>query len=127
MPRMTNPKIIDIDAILAEEEDEAAPTVKVKLLGREWDFQTGVNTFTFSAIMAGDVGAMSQFIVNSVVEEQRTEFGAALMKMSGMTPKKLNLLLSSIVEAVAERPTKQPSASSRPVTKRTSAPKSRAR
>lgn len=126
---MTNAKPIDIDAMLAEGEDatEAQQTVKVMLLGREWDFQVGINTFTFSAIMAGDVGAMSQFIINVVVEDQRAEFASALHRATGMTAPKLNKLLTSIVEAVSERPTKQPSGSSRPASKRTSAPRSRAR
>lgn len=121
---MTNPKIIDLDSELGFENDEPVPTKKIKLFGREWTIVCDLNTFTMADIASGDAGSIARFVRNIVVEDEQSDFSAALSAAKNMTGEKLGQLLAALIEAASERPTKSPSPSARTAKKKTSALKS---
>jgi hypothetical protein len=118
-------KRLDLDALLGEPEPEQ--TNPISLFGRDWDVVVGINSFTVSRIQANDTGAISDFLTNSVIEDQRDDFRKTLAAQKGMKPERLLKLVEVIIEAATEHPTKSPSVSSRSASKRTSAPRSAAR
>lgn len=122
---MTTPKRANLDLVLGD--DEPIVTKPITLLGREWDVVCGLNFFTLSSIGAGDPGAVARFLTNVVVADQREAFATALATAPNLDGEKLGKIVNALVEVAAERPTAPPSSSLRPVSKRTSAPKSVAR
>ncbi len=116
---------INIDEILGEPEPLHFEVVTA--FGRDWKIVSGLNHFTLSLAAGGDAGAIGSFIQNATVSEQRAEWTAALKEQRGLEGERLEKLVSSLIEAASKRPTESPSASSRPATKRTSAPRSAAR
>lgn len=125
MSGMANPKRINLDDLLGE--DEPVLTKPITLFGREWDVICGLNFFTLSAIGAGEPGAVAQFLRNTVVPDQRDAFATAMSAAANLDAEKLGKIVNALVEVASERPTTQPSVSSRPASKRTSAPRSVAR
>ena len=125
MSGMANPKRTNLDDLLGE--DEPVLTKPITLFGREWDVICGLNFFTLSAIGAGEPGAGAQFLRNTVVPDQRDAFATAMSAAANLDAEKLGKIVNALVEVASERPTTQPSVSSRPASKRTSAPRSVAR
>ena len=118
-------KTIDIDKLVGG-SDEPIHTVKVKLFQREWDVVCDVNSYAITALSAGDVEAYRDFLVNSVVDEQRAAMKETLLRQRGLSAERFMAIINAIMEVVMERPTESASASSRTPTKRTSAPRSTA-
>jgi hypothetical protein len=124
MPAM--PKPIDLDALLDPNDAEPAVVV-VRLFGRDWKVLSNINTFSLSAISGGDTAAISRFLRNMVVPDERDDFAAAFADQPNLDGERLGKILTVLIEAVSGNPTTAPSGSSPRATKKTSAPKSPAR
>lgn len=105
---------------------DSAPTIPFRCFGADWHLDTDVNAFTLSELSTGDTNALVTFIGGMIVEDEREAFLAALREVKGMNGERLGKLVGLMIEEASERPTQQPSASSRTASKRTSSPKSRA-
>lgn len=116
-------KVIDLDRQVGDSE-EPIHTVKIKLFQREWDVVCDVNSYALTALSSGDVEAYRDYLVNSVIDEQRSAMKEALLRQRGLTAERFMTIINAVMEVVMERPTKSASASSRTPTKRTSAPRS---
>lgn len=122
---MTTKKVIDLDAQLGfDEPDEPLHTKTVSLFGREWTVVCDLNSFGMTAFMTGDVQGIVELLLGLVVEGERDDFVKALSRKRNLDAEKLRDIINALIEVAAEVPTKQPSASSRTATKRTSKPKS---
>lgn len=117
---------IDLDAQLAEVEDEPVHTKTIKVFGREWTLVCDVNAFNMTGLMGGKPEAILGFFDDVIHPDQLADFKTTLAQQKKFGGEKLGVLLGAMVEAASERPTKQPSVSSRGATKRTSAPRSAA-
>ena len=115
----------DIDALLPEDEEEI-PTKPIKLFGRIWTLLCDVNSFGIAALSSGDYTSLTPMMVGLIVESERAEFAAAFGKQRNMKPERLLKIFETMVEVASERPTKQPSASSRTAQTTRRAPKSAA-
>lgn len=118
-------KIIDLDAQIGP-ADAPLVTRKVKLFGEEWDVVCDVNSFTLASLLNGDVQAYTEFLLTSVIDEQRAAMRRALTSQRNLDAERLAAITNALVEVMSARPTESPSASSRTVSKRTSSPKSAA-
>lgn len=116
-------KIIDLDAQLPESNTPVV-TRKVKLFGEQWDVVCDINSFTLASLLTGDVQAYTEFLLSSVVEDQRAAMRRALTAQRNLDPERLASITNALVEVMSERPTESPSASSRTASKRTSSRKS---
>lgn len=124
---MTKP-IIDLDEQLGFTVDaEPAATKKVRLFGRDWTINCGVNVYHLSAMANNDLAAIHQFFQGVIAPTEFDEFSHALSTVPNMDGEKLSKVVFAIFEAAAERPTKSPRASTPTATRRTSVPKSRVR
>ena len=123
MPAM--PKIIDLDEQLAFTE-ETTKIQKIKLFGREWSMYCDVNSFTLSAIGAGDAGAIAAFLNNVIVEDERADFAQVLSSQRNLTPAKLVNVIGKLIEVAGKEDVTPSTRSPRGATKRTSSPKSAA-
>lgn len=119
-------KIIDLDAQLPAQPDAPLVTRKVKLFGEQWDVVCDVNSFTLASLITGDVQAYTEFLLSSVVDEQRAAMRRALTAQRGLDAERLASITNALVEVMSERPTESPSASSRTASNRTSSRKSAA-
>lgn len=127
-------KIFDLDAdpefkaLVAESDARAEETVKFKVFGQVYDLHCGENIFNIMAIESGDIAEVRTMVLNLVVEDQRERLNATLSGRPDISLELLVKLAAKMREAVAERPTKSPSASSRgpakTATSRTSAGRS---
>lgn len=109
---MTKPKIIDIDAELPEAPP--VPTRQVKLFEREWSIQVDLNSYSVTAMLAGDANGYIGFLKNVVVEEQRRDFVDAIAAQSGLTAERLLTIVQKIMEVAAEDFPTTPSSDSSP-------------
>lgn len=126
MPPMRNNNVIDLDAMLGDDEDGPIHTRPATLFGREWTIVCDVNTFGLAALTTGDPAAIIDFIRSVVHPDQVDDFMAAFRSQKRLSGDRLAKIVSALVEAASERPTKQPSVSSRGASKKTSAPRSTA-
>jgi hypothetical protein len=116
----TTSKPIDLDALIADDIAKAIKATKwnkVTLFGETWRITTEPNVFAALAGSYGDIEALVSMIKNIVHPDEREAFHKALLSSEGITADVLMKLLSGLVEAAAERPTKSPSASSGASTK----------
>jgi hypothetical protein len=119
-------KIIDLDEQLGFTVDqEPSATKKVRLFGRDWTINCGVNVYHMSAMANNDLAAVHQFFQQVVAHDEFDAFSSALSSIPNMDGDKLSKVVFAIFEAAAERPTKSPRASTPTATRRTSEPKSR--
>ncbi len=119
------PAPIDFDTDL--DLNEEVETIVIKLFGREWRLQLGLNAFNLSALTSGDASAIAGFVANAIHPDDRDEFKRAISMQANLTPEKLGLLINKLIEVMSGRPTTRPSVSRATASKRTSTPKSGAR
>ena len=111
-------KIINIDDRIQERvgAPKEVPTQQVTLFGREWDVQVDLNSYTITAILAGDAAGYVSFLQNVVIPEQRRDFHQALAGQAGLTAERLLAIVEAIIEVAGgddgARPTKRSSGSS---------------
>lgn len=125
MSGMTNNKVIDLDDLIGgEDEDLPVHTRQAKLFGRNWTLVCDVNTFGLAALTTGDPAAIVDFIRSIIHPDEVDEFMGAFRKQRNLSGERLAKIVNALIEAASERPTKQPSVSSRGASSRTSARKS---
>ena len=100
-----NSTVIDIDAQLTPVSDEPVHTRPVRLFGAEWTLVCDVNSFEMAYVSTGDAQAIVDFLINSVIEEERGMFARTFAAQPSMSPERLGEILRSLVEVMAERPT----------------------
>ena len=122
---MTTAKRLNLDDIF--DDDEPILTKPISIKGHDFDVLCGINQFSLSQALTGDPGATARFMTNMVAPDQRDEFAQLIGSIPNLTQDKLLELVRRMVEVASEHPTNEPSGSSMKATKRTSAPKSRAR
>lgn len=123
---MSRTTVLNLDALLAKIESDPIETRVIELFGRKWTLICDLNSFGLSRVMSGDPGAVTDFLINSLVEEERTDFAKAFSQAKNMNAERLGAILNAFVEAVGERPTTPPSGSGPGGLKSTSARKSAA-
>ena len=107
--------VTDIDALVAADIEKALKARKwnkIKLFDQEWRITTEPNVFAALAGSYGDIEALVSMVKNIVHPDEREEFHKELLERDGITADVLMKILTSLVEAAAERPTKSPSGSS---------------
>ena len=105
-------KAINLDDMLGQ-QDEVLHTRDVVLFGQPWKVVCDVNSYALTAMTTGDSVAITEFLGNIVIDEQRAEFRRALSAQRGLSSERLIDLVRHLVEVVTERPTTPPSGSSR--------------
>jgi hypothetical protein len=108
-------EIIDLDSIIRADREAAvdsAKYVKIKVFGSEYRITTSPNIYTSLAAGTGDPVAIASLITNVLHEDDRDAFTKALMSAEGISAEVLLKMLNTMLEAVAERPTKSSSGSS---------------
>lgn len=125
---MSNPSIIDLDALFADELTAGDDTVvaKVKLLGQEWDLIDSDNAFNSlrTADFENNPSVLTQLMLGLIHPSQRSAFTGALGRVQKLTAETLVKLINALVEAVAQRPTEPPSDSADTSTTPSSGPNS---
>ena len=109
------PVPFDIDALIADDVAAAIKAQKwnkIKLFDQEWRITTEPNVFAALAGSYGDIEALVSMTKNIVHPDEREEFHKALLAQDAINAEVLMKILTGLVEAAAERPTKSPSASS---------------
>ena len=117
----------DLDALIAPDVEAARKAQKwnrVKLFDQEWRITTEPNVFAALAGSYGDVEALVSMVKNIVHPDEREDFHKALLERDYMNADVLMKILTGLVEAAAERPTKSPSGSSGTSTRKTTAKQS---
>ena len=122
---MTN-NIIDLDARLPK-ADLALHTRKVKLLEAEWTVNCDINAFAMAEVVGGDLAGLSKLLIGLIVPAEQEAFAEAMRSAAGLTAERLTAILSGLVEAASDRPTKSPSPSRRTAASPKSVRKSPAR
>lgn len=105
----------DIDALIAPDIEAARKAQKwnkVILFQREWRITTEPNVFAALAGSYGDVEALVSMVKNIIHPDEREDFHKELLERDHINADVLMKILSGLVEAAAERPTKSPSGSS---------------
>lgn len=125
---MTKPKVIDLDADLGFAE-QPAHTVVVQVLGEEFTLNADLNQFALATIVdGGTVKDLVNFLRSLIVPGEWARFEATALASQALRgdPGVDNLikLTRKLTEAVAGRPTKQPSASPRGGSNRSAKPRS---
>ena len=122
----TSKTIVNFDDELGISADEKPVVAKVAfiLFGREWTMYADVNSFSLSNVISGDPGAVSQFITNLIVEEQRNSFVDELSKVRNLDGELLGKILGKMIEAAGNGPSKPASPSRSTASKRTSSRRS---
>jgi len=108
--------IIDLDKIIKEDRDAAIDQtsyIKMKLFGDEFRVTTNPNVYTSLAAGSGDPNAIASLLTGMLHTDDRDNFKNKLMGADGINAEVLLKILNAMLEAVAERPTKSPSGSSR--------------
>ena len=126
MPAAKN-KPFDLDALIADDLEKALKSQKwnkVKLFDQEWRITTEPNVFAALAGSYGDIEALVSMIKNIVHPDEREDFHKAILQHEGINAEVLMKILTGLVEAAAERPTKSPSGSSGTSTKTRAASRS---
>jgi len=118
-------KALDLDAKLGF-DDEPIHTKDIILFGQEWTVVCDANSYALSALASGDVTAYRDYLVNTVVPEQREAMHTTLLRQRGLTAERFVAIIEAVFEVVSEVPTTRASASSRTPAKKTSARKSAA-
>jgi len=116
MSMATASKPFDIDALIADDLAKAIKATKynpVTAFGTQWRVTTEPNVFAALAGSFGDIEALVSMIRNIIHPDEREDFQKALLNAEGMTADVLMKLLTGLIEAAGERPTKSPSGSSR--------------
>jgi hypothetical protein len=96
------------------------------MFGREWHLIDGMNNFTFTRMVDGDIGAIGKFIKNAVVEEERGDWETALAGLDNFDAPAMTEFVQKLMEVIAGRPTEPPSPSPSSASKQTSGRKSTA-
>jgi hypothetical protein len=107
--------VFDLDALIAPDVEAARKAQKwnkVKLFDREWRITTEPNVFAALAGSYGDVEALVSMVKNIVHPEEREDFHKELLMRDYINAEVLMKILTGLIEAAAERPTKSPSGSS---------------
>ena len=119
--RVTKPKVVDIDAQLADELDETdedEPAFKtVRLLGMDLKIRCDVNSYILNQALDDDPGALVDLLRSIIVNDDQVEekgritqsswvrFDEAMKNAKHMGTAKLSKIFVRLVEAASERPT----------------------
>lgn len=122
---VTKPKIIDLDAEFAF-DDTPAHTRTVKLFGRDWTIQCGINTFAAINFGSGDINAVTDFLRGMIAPDEWPAFAATMSQVRGLDGDKLVAIINRLTEVATDFPTTPPSGSRTTPTRRTSKPNSAA-
>lgn len=117
----------DLDALIKDDVAAALKAQKwnkVKLFDREWRITTEPNVFAALAGSYGDIEALVSMMKNMVHPDEQDDFHKALLDNPAINAEVLMKILTGLVEAAAERPTKSPSGSSGTSTKTRAASRS---
>jgi hypothetical protein len=114
-------KVLDLDAKLAFDDDTPIHTRDIILFGQEWTVVCDANAYALSALSSGDVTAYRDYLVNTVILEQREAMHTVLLRQRGLTAERFVAIIEAVFEVVSEGvPTTRASASSRTPAKKTS-------
>ena len=119
-------KTLDLDAKLNFPDDGPLHTRDIILFGQEWTVVCDANSYALSALASGDVVAYRDYLVNTVIPEQREAMHNTLLRQRNLAPARYVAIVEAVFEVVSEVPTTRASASSRTPAKKTSARKSAA-
>jgi hypothetical protein len=109
--RTTAPKRkvdFDLDAALAEEMDDddgAAPTKVVQMLGEQYTIKCRVNEFLLNGAIGGDAQALHRFFESLMSPTDYLRFKEAMSRHPNMNTERFTKTFIKLLEVVAERPT----------------------
>lgn len=127
---MTKP--IDLDALLADAEEDGEPvaTAPIIVSGEQFEIRKDVNAFQLARLSDADqtASALTQILVRAVAEEDRQRFIDALGRIPRLTIPKLMQLFDAVVGVASDGvPTRSSPVSRRTTPKKVATRRSAAR
>lgn len=119
-------KSVDLDAALEEhraKREAERQFITVTLFQREWRISNQVNVLQMLLASDGEVSGLTSFLMNCTHPDEQPAFNKALLSSVMLDEEGLLLICNSLLEAIADHPTKSSTASSRSAKTQVAKPK----